>query len=84
MVNRPLEDVRPVGPLVDLDSSKNSSEHSDEDSSSEDDPILETAENWYESIAKEKNKRKMMKNYFRSVTDLDESEIEQKLDKAGL
>jgi catalase len=49
-----------------------------------DDPILQTAEKWYQSIAKEENKRKMMRNYFRSMTDLPDEEIKNRLDEAGL
>lgn len=49
-----------------------------------DDPILQTAEEWYQSIAKEENKRKMMRNYFRSISNLSDEEIENKLDEAGL
>lgn len=50
----------------------------------DEDPIIEQAEKWWENISKEENKRKMMKNYLESITDLSSSEIEQKLDEAGL
>ncbi|EGQ44242.1 MAG: hypothetical protein J07AB43_03010 [Candidatus Nanosalina sp. J07AB43] len=55
-----------------------------EHTNTEDNPILETAETWYENIAKEENKRKMMRNYFRSATNLSDEEIQEKLDEAGL
>lgn len=84
MVNRPLEDRRPVGPLINIDTESETVEQTETVEKSTDDPILETAENWYQSISKEQNKRKMMKNYLMSVTDLSEQEVENKLEEAGL
>jgi len=96
MVRRPLESVRPFGPLVssesepEVENQKPEVEEQETDFSSQDNtstdesPILKQAEDWYESIAKEENKRKMMRNYFRSVSDLSDSEIDKKLDEAGL
>lgn len=89
-MNRPFKDRRPVGPFIDLDSEDNTVEEPEAQTQTAnasqqiDDPILETAENWYQSISKEKNKRKMMKNYLNSITDLSDSEITRKLDEAGL
>lgn len=89
-MNRPFKDRRPVGPFIDLDSEDNTVEEPESQtqtvntSQQIDDPILETAENWYQSISKEKNKRKMMKNYLDSITDLSDPEITRKLDEAGL
>jgi len=89
-MNRPFKKRRPVGPFIDLDSEDNTVEEPKSQTQTRntsqqiDDPILETAENWYQSISKEKNKRKMMKNYLSSITDLSESEIARKLDEAGL
>lgn len=84
MVNRPLEDRRPIGPLINIDTQSETVEQTETVNKSTDDPILETAENWYQSISKEQNKRKMMKNYLMSVTDLSEQEVNSKLDQAGL
>lgn len=89
-MNRPFKDRRPMGPFLELDDEDNTVEQPEPQSSPEsaqvssDDPILETAEKWYQSISKEENKRKMMKNYLDSITDLSESEIMRKLDEAGL
>lgn len=79
MVDRPLENIRPVGPFISTDSSS-SNQNSDGDK----DPLLETAEKWYQSISREQNKRKMMKNYLTSTTNLTEDEIDTKLNEAGL
>lgn len=90
-MKRPLKNKRPLGPLIQLSksasgtSADSSFEDVEEDNGDAiDDPILQQAENWYEQISKEQNKRKMMKNYFKSMTDLPESEIDDKLDRAGL
>ena len=90
MVDRPLEDVRPLGPILsfnepgDGEGVSQSEQNSSTNTSSDVDPLLETAENWYESISDESNKRKMMKNYLGSVSELSEPEIDRKLDEAGL
>lgn len=46
--------------------------------------ILNQAETWYNEINKERNKRKMMKNYFRSMTDFEDEKIDNLLNEAGL
>lgn len=79
MVDRPLENVRPLGPFIGQDDTDSSTAEDDDV-----DPIAQTAEDWYKSINKEENKRKMMRNYLKSITDLSESEIDQKLDEADL
>ena len=90
-MKRPLKNKRPFGPVIELSETASEQQKSppfeDEGTSVEEtgeDAILEQAERWYEQINKEKNKRKMMKNYFKSMTDLTESEIDDKLDRAGL
>lgn len=84
MVDRPLADVRPVGPI--MFESDSDSEQSEEDGNTgeADDPVLETAEKWYDNITKEGNKRKMMRNYLLSVTDLTPREVDDKLEESGL
>lgn len=88
MVQRPLAQIRPLGPLVksgnDGDGEDTQDADTDVSSTDEQDPILEVAEKWYKSISKERNKRKMMKNYLMSVSDLTASEVEDKLDESGL
>lgn len=79
MVDRPLENIRPVGPFINTDSSD-----TDQNSNDNKDPLLETAEKWYQSISREQNKRKMMKNYLTSTTNLTEDEIDARLNEAGL
>lgn len=93
MVNRPLKDRRPIGPFIDLDSGdadvestvdESQSPSTDQSEPSDEHAILETAETWYNSINKEENKRKMMKNYLKSMTDFSDSKIKTMLDEAGL
>jgi hypothetical protein len=88
MVQRPLAQIRPLGPLIESDNDGDGEDTQDGDtnvsSTDEQDPILEVAEKWYKSISKERNKRKMMKNYLMSVSDLSASEVEDKLDESGL
>jgi hypothetical protein len=76
MVNRPLEDFRPIGPIFDgLESDEKLSaddlmDESDDDSMSQRDrAIMEQAENWYENISSEETKRKMMVEYINGITD---------------
>lgn len=86
MVKRPLKDRRPLGPVLDLEDEDSSAPRPSREATDQtsDDPILEQAEEWYKQISKEKNKRKMMRNYLRSVTNLDDSEIKRRLDEANL
>jgi len=90
-MKRPLKNRRVLGPFISTSDSGDSVELEgdgdvghDAESTEYEDPILEQAENWFESISKESNKRKMMKNYFKSMTNLSDAEIEQKMDEAGL
>lgn len=88
-MKRPLKNRRPIGPLFSTDSDNTDVEESVDDSntnevSADDNPVLKQAEDWWEGISNEENKRKMMANYLRSMTDLPDSEIEQMLDEAGL
>ena len=91
-MNRPLKDKRPIGPFIDLDSESDVESTTDQsqdtstqqDTTSDEHAILETAETWYNSINKEENKRKMMKNYLKSMTDFSDSKIKSMLDEAGL
>ena len=89
MVDRPLEDARPLGPFLSVDDGQDNpaQQRPSNDGNLDveyDDPLVETAEKWYNSISKEENKRKMMRNYLRSVSDLSNEEVEDKLDKVGL
>lgn len=86
-MKRPLKNRRPIGPFI--HSSSQESEEPQQNSTSVDpesieDPILQQAEVWFKEISKERNKRKMMKNYMRSISSLSDAEIEEKLDEAGL
>ena len=81
-MKRPLKNRRPIGPLFSTDSGN--TEVEDTGVSADDNPVLKQAEDWWEGISDEQNKRKMMGNYLRSMTDLPDSEIEQMLDEAGL
>jgi len=85
MVDRPFSSVRPFGPIFSAqEASADTEEVANNDSVSIDDPVLKQAEDWYESVSKEENKRKMMKNYFMSISELSEAEVDRKLDEAGL
>jgi len=88
-MKRPLKDVRPLGPVFRVNQSQEQpveqqNREQDNDVSTADDPIVETAEKWYNNVSKEENKRKMMRNYLRSITDLTKEEVEQKLDESGV
>jgi len=88
-MKRPLENVRPLGPVFQVNQSQEQQteqQNRDENnnSSTTGDPIVETAEKWYNNVSKEENKRKMMRNYLRSITDLTKEEVDQKLDKSGI
>jgi hypothetical protein len=89
-MRRPLKDKRPLGPLVDPDFSSSDQEGEDTQQrvetqqENELDPITKQAEDWYNSISKQENKRKMMRNYLKSISELSDKEIQEKLDKAGL
>jgi len=85
MVDRPFSSVRPFGPIFSTERvSEDSGENVDDNIASIDDPVLKQAEDWYESVSKEENKRKMMKNYFMSISELSETEIDRKVDEGGL
>ena len=90
-MKRPLKNKRVFGPFINrsTDNSVSRVDATDNDTSNqggnnEVDPIIQQAENWFESISDESNKRKMMKNYFKSMTDLSDNEIDRKLNEAGL
>lgn len=78
MVKRPLKDKRPIGPFID--------EELEEELTSDELAILKQAEEWYQSVSREENKRKMMREYLKGITDDDFSNdrIERLLDRAGL
>lgn len=89
-MKRPLKDKRPLGPLVDPDFSSSDQESEstqqrvEKQGDGDLDPITKQAEDWYQSISKEENKRKMMRNYLKSISDLSDKEIQEKLDNANL
>jgi len=95
MVNRPLKDIRPIGPLV---GDEESSTHEQQSSVSVDnlpkeeqrdevtENLVEQAENWFSSITQQGMKRKMMINYLDGITDDDVSmeRIHSMVDKAEI
>lgn len=87
-MKRPLKNKRPLGPFFSSDSDYSQPETSEQTESQpqaeHDDPVLQQAEDWWQGINDESNKKKMMTNYLKSVTDLPDSEVEQKVEEAGL
>lgn len=83
MVERPLEDIRPIGPIVSDDDSDDESDESLEDSES---AIVEQAESWFQSISDESKKRKMMVEYIYGITDEDitRQDAEEIVSNSGL
>lgn len=83
MVDRPFEDVRPAGPIVDIDSS---SSEEDQIVSQEHQKIIEQAENWYEEVSDEKKKKEMMIGYIDGITDetFPRSKAKRLVEQAGL
>lgn len=87
-MKRPLKNKRPIGPFFSTDEEYSQSEVAEENATTSeaqhDDPVLQQAEDWWQGINDERNKRKMMTNYLKSVTDLPDSEVEDMIDEAGL
>lgn len=77
----PLEENQPEHVEQDPSGNQNAQEPAEQE---EINPVLEQAEKWYNAVAKEENKYKMMRNYLLAITTLDESEVEQMLEEAGL
>jgi len=94
MVNRPLKDIRPIGPLVgDEESSTHEQPSVSVDNLPEEEQrdevtenLVEQAENWFSSITQQGMKRKMMINYLDGITDDDVSmeRIHSMVDKAEI
>lgn len=82
-MNRPLDDVRPIGPIVDSD---NSDDQEDQELSEEHEKIIEQAKNWYQQVSNERKKKKMMIEYIDGITDktFSRSKAKRLVEEAGL
>jgi len=88
MVNRPLEDIRIVGPFAfnDNSDSEEDGNPSKEIEGNKESAIVEQAENWYKSISDKSKKKKMMVEYIYGITDdnISKSDAKQIVEKSGL